>query len=71
LRLPDDILAELNQSLSCFQQPELLDWRLERGSWTASAGDRHFIIIHDERLGYVIAEKKSVSYGVGAELHRG
>jgi hypothetical protein len=71
LKLPDNILAELNLSLSRFQQPELLDWRLERGSWTASVGNRQFIVVHDEKLGYVIAEKKSTSYGMGAELHRG
>jgi hypothetical protein len=71
MQLPSEILSNLNFELSRFQQPELLDWQLERGSWTASVGDRQFSVVHDDRLGYVIAEKKSVSYGAGAELHRG
>jgi hypothetical protein len=71
MQLPSEILSNLNLEFSRFQQPELLDWRLEPGSWTASVGDRRFVIIHDEKLGYVIAEKKSASYSVGCELHRG
>jgi hypothetical protein len=71
MQLPSEILSNLNLQFSRFQQPELLDWRIELGSWTASVGDRQFIVVRDDRLGYVIAEKKSVSYGVGAELHRG
>lgn len=71
MQLPSEILSNLNYGLSRFQQPEILDWRLERGNWIASAGDRRFIIVHDEKLGYVLAEMKSVSYGIGAELHRG
>jgi hypothetical protein len=71
MQLPSEILLKLNYDFSCCHNPELLDWQLERGSWTASVGDRQFIVVHDGRLGYVIAEKKIVSYGVGAELHRG
>jgi hypothetical protein len=71
LKLPDNILAELNLSLSRHQHPEDLDWQLERGKWTATAGSRKFVILHDEKLGYVIAEMKNVSYDIGAKLHRG
>lgn len=71
MQLPPDILLKINYDFSRCHHPELLDWQLERGSWTASDGVRAFIIVHDDRLGYVIAEKKSASYGVGCELHRG
>lgn len=71
MHLPPEILSNINLELSRFRQPELLDWQLKRGNWTASVGDRRFVVIHDDKLGYVIAEQKSVSYGIGAELHRG
>lgn len=71
MQLPPDILSNINHEFSRHPHPEDLDWQLERGKWTASTGAQMFIVLHDETLGYVIAEVKGVSYGIGAELHRG
>lgn len=68
MNLPDDILTKLNRSLSRHQHPEELDWQLVNGRWAATDRDgRAFVIVHDESLGYIVAERHSVSY----ELHRG
>jgi hypothetical protein len=71
MQLPPDILSGINLTFSRHQHPKDLDWQLERGKWTASIGSQKFVILHDDALGYVIAEVKGVSYGIGAELHRG
>jgi hypothetical protein len=71
MQLPSDILLKINYDFSRCHHPELLDWQLENGKWTATTARRKFVVIHDERLGYLIAEKKGISYGAGAELHRG
>jgi hypothetical protein len=69
LKLPPDIIANLNRELSRHQRPEDLDWQLVNGKWTATEEARTFIVIHDETLGYVIAEQKSHSYEL--HMHRG
>jgi hypothetical protein len=64
MQLPSDILLKINYDFSRCHHPELLDWQLVRGTWTATMDDRKFILIHDDRLGYVIAETKSIKMGV-------
>ena len=68
MKLPDDIINGLNLSVSRHQHPEALDWQLVREVWTAVEGDRCFTILSDSQFGYVIAEKKSITYGLGADL---
>ncbi|MHB8120469.1 MAG: hypothetical protein ACYDHX_17420 [Methanothrix sp.] len=67
MNLPTDILTGLNRALSRHQHPEELDWRLVNDKWTAAEGDLRFAVIHDKKLGYVIAQSKTVSNDVGAE----
>jgi hypothetical protein len=64
MQLPEDILSNLNRQLSRHPHPDALDWQRRNGKWTAWDGDRSFTLIHDEKLGYVVAEVKSVSCGV-------
>ena len=61
-------MAGLNRSVSRHDHPEDLDWSLVDGQWIASEGDRRFVVLSDSHFGYVIAEHKSVSYGLGADL---
>lgn len=68
MQLPSDILLKINYDFSRCHHPELLDWQLVRDTWTATMDDRKFVIIHDARLGYVIAESKSITMGVGIDL---
>jgi hypothetical protein len=68
MQLPSDILLKINYDFSRCHHPELLDWQLVRDTWTATTDDRKFILIHDDRLGYVIAEKKSITMGVSINL---
>jgi len=68
MQLPSDILDNLNLSVSRHKHPEALDWTEVGGAWTAREGDRIFTLVHSEIFGYVIAETKSTSYGVGAGM---
>ncbi|MFA5380154.1 MAG: hypothetical protein WC455_30615 [Dehalococcoidia bacterium] len=68
MQLPSDILLKINYDFSRCHHPELLDWQMVRDTWTATTDDRKFILIHDDRLGYVIAEKKSITMGVSINL---
>jgi len=68
MQLPDEILDNLNISLSRHKNPASLDWQQIRGEWVAHDGPHCYAIIHDTQLGYVVAEKKSCSYGVGADI---
>lgn len=66
MQLPSDILDNLNLPLSRHKDPAALDWQQLRGEWIAQGGPHCYVIIHDTALGYVVAEKCSCSYGVGA-----
>ncbi len=68
MKLPAEILENINLSVSRHSHPEDLDWSFVSGSWIASEGDRCFVVLHDTQFGYVVAEKKSVSYGLGADI---
>lgn len=65
MRLPVEILDNLNMEMSRHKDPADLDWQQVRGEWRATDGSHCYVIIHDEKLGYVIAEKRSCSYAVG------
>jgi hypothetical protein len=67
MKLPDEILSNLNRSLSRHQHPENLDWQMVRGSWTAMEEGRTFVVVDGGKIGYVIAEQRNVKY----ELHWG
>jgi hypothetical protein len=69
LKLPNDITAGLNRSVSRHDHPEDLDWSLVAGQWIALDNDRCFVILHDTQFGYVVAEKKSAAYHLGAETN--
>lgn len=64
MKLPQDILSNLNLELSRHKNPASLDWQLVRGVWTASERSTTFKVVHDPKLGYVIAESKSHVMGV-------
>jgi len=68
LKLPDNILAGLNLSVSRHQNPEALDWQYIGDKWVAADDDRNFLILYDARFGFVIAETKSITYGLGADI---
>jgi hypothetical protein len=68
LKLPAEILAGLNLSVSRHGHPEDLDWALVAGQWIALDNDRCFVILNDTQFGYVVAEKKSINYSLGADL---
>jgi hypothetical protein len=68
MQLPSEILDNLNLSVSRHKHPESLDWIQVGESWTAREGDQVFTVVHSERFGYVIAETKATSYGIGAGI---
>lgn len=68
MKLPDNILRDINLEVSRHNHPEDLDWSFIAGSWVASEGERCFVILHDTAFGYVIAEKKGAIYGLGADI---
>ena len=68
MKLPAEILDNINHTVSRHDHPEDLDWSLVDGQWIASEGDRRFVIIHDTQFGYVVAEKRSINYSLGAGL---
>jgi len=68
MQLPEDVLSNLNLSVSRHKNPTSLDWQLINGRWTVREGNRRFQIIHDEKFGYVVAETKAIGYSVGADL---
>jgi len=67
LKLPDNILAGLNLSVSRHQNPGVLDWQYLGGKWVAAEEGRGFVILHDTPLGFVIAETKIITYERGGE----
>jgi hypothetical protein len=68
MQLPKDILDNLNLELSRHKDPAVLNWQLLRGNWTAQEGNKQSQIV-EFKGGYVIAERKATSYGVGVDLH--
>lgn len=70
MQLPSEILDNSNLSLSRHKDPAALDWQQIRGEWIASDGLRCYVIIHDEKLGYVIAEKHYVYSHIVTPLGR-
>jgi hypothetical protein len=68
MQLPNEILDNLNLSVSRHKRPEILDWAQVGESWTAREGDKVFTVVHSPAFGYVIAETKSTSYGAGANV---
>lgn len=66
MQLPQNILSNLNLPLSRHKYPACLDWQLVRGTWTSTEGSRTFKVVHDPKLGYVIAEMKNYTMGVQA-----
>ena len=68
MNLPDNIMAGLNLSVSRHKHPEALDWQYIGGKWVATEDDRNFIVLHDTHFGFVIAETKSITYGLGADI---
>ena len=68
MKLPDNILAGLNLSVSRHKHPEALDWQNIGGKWTSAEDDRNFIILHDTQFGFVIAETKAITYELGGEV---
>jgi hypothetical protein len=68
LLLPENIMAGLNLSVSRHKHPEALDWQNIAGKWIAKTeGGRGFVILHDTQFGFVIAQTKIITYGLGGE----
>ena len=65
-QLPQDITDKLNLKLSRHPDPLTLDWKWLRDRWVAyeTKTGRSFTIVAFEE-GYVVAETKTVSIGVG------
>ena len=68
MKLPDYIMAGLNLSVSRHKHPEALDWQNIGGKWTSVEDDRGFVVLHDTQFGFVIAETKAITYGLGGEV---
>lgn len=64
MKLPSEILVNLNIGLSRHKFPESLDWTQNNGKWVATDEGKSYTVVYDENLGYVIAERKSVGYSV-------
>lgn len=66
MQLPDDILSGLDLTLSRHKNPASLDWHQVNGKWIATEGDRLYQVVN-YLGGYVIAETKSLDWGMRIE----
>jgi len=64
MQLPREFLDKINLDVSRHKHPERLDWIKRNGMFEAMCGDKHFVLIHDDSFGYVVAEMKQASYTV-------
>lgn len=68
MRLPKEILKKINLKVSRHKEPSKLDWVKRNEKWEALENGRTFVLIHDDKFGYVIAETKTACAKTDSEV---
>jgi len=66
MKLPPEILSQINIEASRHKNPERLDWNFAAGKYTAVEDGQTYVVMYSEKLGCVIGITHKTK--LGAEI---